>query len=355
MNKTEQNEMTVDELKSIVEESVKASNLAGEVNALREEVAGIGKSMVKTVGERAEKSASFIRALVSSAKGGEMSPEFKTITTDTNSFGYSMPTELADAIHEKKDKIAKIRKYAFVFKMDGKFDLPVEATGVTAYWVTTEADADITESNPTLTKKSLEDFYLASRVRVPYKLMNSSAISIENFVSSLSARGLRNAEETAFVAGDGSDKPTGIRLAGMPSISQASTHYTYEDLIDLIYTVPEQYRANGVLMTSTVGVKILRKLKDLDGLPIFNAENNTILGYPLLECTDIPTNVGSGSDKTEMIFGDLQEYWIKDGESLITEVRTVAGRLQVDVIVYEAVDGVCVNTDAFARQTNVAI
>jgi len=353
--KNEQNEMTEAELKGLIEESVKGSEIATDVASLKTQISDLGKSLVKSASERAEKSASFIKALVASTKGGDLPVELKTVTTNNASFGYAVPTELADAIHEKKDKIAKIRKYAFSFKMDGKFDLPIEATGVTAYWVTTEADADITESNPTLTKKSLEDFYLAARVRVPYKLMNSSAINIEGFVASLASRGIRNAEETAFVAGDGSGKPTGIRLAGMTAISQASTHFTYEDLIDLIFTVPEQYREKAVLMTSTVGVKILRKLKDLDGQPIFDATLNTVLGYPLLECTDIPTNVGSGSNKTEMIFGDLQEYWIKDGETMLTEVRAVPGRLQVDVIVYEAVDGVCVNTDAFARMTNVAI
>ena len=152
-------ELTMEELKSTIAETVNESELSNEVKALKDEMTAMKSSKSLNADERAEKSAEFVRDLVN----GKL--EKKTIGNATGSFGYAIPTELANAIHEKKDKIAKIRKYAFVFAMDGKFDLPVEATGVTAYWVTTEADADITESNPTLTKKSLDDFYVETTER----------------------------------------------------------------------------------------------------------------------------------------------------------------------------------------------
>lgn len=341
--------MTMEELKTLIGESVAESEMAKELTAIKGQIENSKKNL--SADERAEKSAEFVRELVAKSKGEAR--EYKTITTNTASFGYAVPTELANAIHEKKDKIAKIRKYAFVFQMDGKFDLPVEGTGVTSYWVTTEADTDITESNPTLGKSSLDDLYLAARVRVPYKLMNSTAISIENFVANLAARSLRSKEETAFVAGDGDGKPTGLRAASITAVPQASTNLSYDDLVNLYYAVPEQYREGGVWLASTEALKLVRKIKDEQKQPIFNMQEKAIFGRPVEESTDIPANLGSGSNETEIYFGDLSEYWIKDGVSMLSETRPVPGRLQVDIIVYQAVDGVVVNTDAFRKLTGV--
>lgn len=344
--------MTMDELKTAITESVAESDLAKKVASLESEIKSLATRSVQSVAERAEKSAKFVKSLVETLNG-KFDPELKTITTNTNSFGYSIPTELASAIHEKKDKIAKIRSVAFVFQMDGKFDLPTEGTGATAYWVTTESDSDITESAPTVNKSSLDDYYLAARVRVPYKLMNSTPISIEAYVSKLAARALRNVEETAFVTGNGSDKPTGIRTASITGTGQVGANLAYDDVVNLYYSLPEQYRMNGTFLASTMAIKLLMKLKDDNEMPIFDPTSSKLFGRPLLECTDIPENLGSDTNTTEIYFGDFQEYWVKDGENMLSEVRKVEGRLQVDVIVYEAVDGCVVNTDAFRKLTGV--
>ena len=157
-----------------------------EMDDLKKSMDDIKSSKAVTKEEKAEKAAEFIRELVSD----KLTAEKKTITTDTGSFGYTCPVELEQAVHEKKDKIAKIRKNAFVFNLAGKYQLPLEGEGVTAYWITTEADSDLTQSNPTINKTDMDDYYLASRVRVPYKLLNTSAINIVDYISNLSARAL---------------------------------------------------------------------------------------------------------------------------------------------------------------------
>lgn len=337
--------MTMEELKSVVVDSVKET-VGNDITSLKTEIEALKAVKTDAKLARAEKSAQFIKDIIDGKA-------VKTITTNTASFGYTIPTELADAIHETKDKLAKIRKYAFVFTMDGKFQLPTQGTGVTAYWVTTEADSDITESNPTIGKTDLDDYYLATRVRIPYKLLQTAAFNIEQFVARLSGRALVVKEETAFVAGAGSSEPTGIRTASITGIAQAGANFAYDDVVNLFYGVPEQYRANGAFLASTGAIKLLRKLKDNNGLPIFNVQDQTVFGKPLLECTDIPENLGTSANETEVYFGDLQEYWIKDGQTMQSEVRPVQGRLQVDLFVYQAVDGVVVNTDAFRKLTGV--
>lgn len=345
-------ELTMDELKGVIADGVKET-LGNELVELKGKIDAIeakGGQDART--ERAVKSAEFIKAIVE-AKINGTPVDVKIIGNDGGSFGYTVPTILAQAIHETKDKIAKIRKFAFTFQMDGEFQLPTQGTGVTGYWITTEENADLTESNPTIGKTSLSDHYLATRVRVPVKLLNTSAMNIEAFVAKLSARGLVIAEETAFVTGDGNGKPTGIRTASITAVAQAGATLAYDDIVNLFYDVPEQYRANGAFLASTKAIIAIRKIKDQYGLPIFNVADNTVFGKPLLECTDIPSNLGTSANETEIYFGDLQEYWIKDGATMRAETNNVSGRMQVDVIVYQSVDAVVVLADAFRKLTGV--
>jgi HK97 family phage major capsid protein len=345
----EKKELTMDELKSTITATLEESPLAKKMADIEKGLSALQSVPTDKKAAEIEVAAKFVKDLCD----GKLESERKTITTGSGSFGYTVPTELESSVHEAKDKLAKIRANAFVFKMDGKYQLPVEGTGVTAYWVTTEADSDITESNPTVGKKDLDDQYLASRVRIPYKLLQTSAINIVEFVSRLSARALVSAEETAFVGGDGSGKPTGIRQASITAVPQAGANLAYDDLVNLYYAVPEQYRVNGKWLFSTAALKLARKLKDTISLPIFNVTDNSIFGKEVLECTDIPENLGSGANETEIYFGDLKEYWIKDGQTMLAEAKSVTGRLQIDLFMYQSVDGVVVNTEAFRKGTGI--
>ena len=341
-------ELTLDELKGIIVEVVGESEMAKGLESIKSQMSKLTSKGEPDDEAEAEEGAKFVKDLCE----GKIQADKKTIGTGNGSFGYTVPTTLAKAVHEKKDKIAKIRKNAFVFQLDGKFQLPVEGTGITAYWVDTEADADITESNPTTTSVNLDDNYLAVRVRVPYKLLATSNVNITEYVSRLSARALTRYEETAFVAGDGTGEPTGIRNASISYIDCDAT-LSYDNIVNLFYSVPEQYRTNGKWLMSTKALKLVRGLKDQNKLPIFDVRDNTMFGKEILECVDIPENLGTSSNETEIYFGDLSEYWVKDGTTMLAETRTVPGRLQVDMFLYESVDGAVVNTDAFRKMRGV--
>lgn len=348
MSEAKVQEVSEVELKEIISAGLKDSEMAKDLNTLKSEVENLKAVKSDSRENRAEVSKKFLSDVLTGNTA-----ELKTITTNANSMGYTVPTELAAAVHEKKDKIAKIRAKAFVFKMDGNFDLPTEGTGVTAYWVTTEADSDLTEANPTTSKKSLVDNYLAARVRIPYKLLATSGINVEDYVSRLSSRALIRQEETAFVGGSGSGEPTGFRQLTITPTYQAGSNFAYDDLVNLYFSLDEQYRANAVWLMSTKAIKLCMKLKDTYGMPIFNPVMNTIMGKPYLEVTDIPENLGTTANETEIWIADLQEYWIKDGETMIAERRQVPGRLQVDLFLYESTDGIVVNSDAFKFITGV--
>jgi HK97 family phage major capsid protein len=339
-------EVTMDELKSIMATSVQEAIPTLKSELLSELKSGL-KDEVKTdtAEEKMVKAADFIKGVCN----GNL--EQKAVDSTNDSFGYTVPTELSSFILTAKDKIAKMRKLAFVFQMSGNFQLPTEGTGVTSYWVG-ENDL-ITESNPTVGKKDLVDHYLAARVLIPRKLLNTSAYNIVNYIGELCARALRNTEETAFIAGDGSSKPTGLRLASIGSVPQAGTSLDYSDVVNLFYLLPEQYRDNAVFITSALGMKALRTITDDNGVPIFDLRDQKVFNRPVVESADIPSNLGSSANTTEIYFGDMWYYWIKDGETMFVDTDKVLSKLQVELVVAEAVDGVYTLPAACKKLTGV--
>ena len=284
----------------------------------------------------------------------------KQITTEGGSFGASVPTELADAILEKKARFNVLRQRAFSFQLSGPFDLPIEGDGVSAFWVG-ESDTEdanlVTASTPTLEKKSLDDHYLAALVKTSWKLLDTSAFNIVNYVASLAGRKLAEEEEKAFIGGNGSGKPKGIRQETVDSIAQASTSLAYKDLVRLWYKLKPQYRQNAVFLTSTGGAVQITGLEDTQDRPIFAPGQplDELFRRPLIESVDIPSNLGDGGDETEVWLGDPFYYWIKDGQNLQMATDQVIERLQTKILVYEAVDAKLTHSEAFVKLTGVTV
>ena len=298
--------------------------------------------------KRAEVSANFIKSIsVPESRHKEFG--VKAITTETSSMGYSMPTELAGAILEKKEQSSKVRARSFVFQMSGNFDLAVENVAVTGYWVSD--NTAITESSPTLAKKFFNDNYVAARVLLPWQLLNATPIAIENYISSLMGRKLARAEEEKFIGGDGTTYPLGIRDSGssITSLDQASTALVIGDVKKLFYALPEVYRQNASFLSSTNGKLIVDSLKDTQGRPLFPVEQalDMLFKKPFDESDHIPANLGTGTDETEIYFGDFNYYWIKEGTSLTMASMPKISNLQTELVAYQAVDGGVTIADAF--------
>jgi len=322
-------EISMDELKTLLSDSIKDLLPSLKTEIVDELKSSIVTEKAETKEEKTEKAAQFVRDLC----------EGKAVTSTTGSFGYTIPTELASTIMEKKDKIAKMRKVAFSFNLAGPFQLPKEGTGVTAYWV--GENEEITESNPTIQKTDLSDYYLATRVLMPRQLLNTSAFNIVEYVANLSSRALVRQEESAFVNGNGSAQPTGFRgMTGHNLDAQDGSALAYDDIVDAFYGLKEQYRGNAIWMTSAMGMKAIRKIKDTTNNPIFDIASQSILGRPVYESEDIPSNLGTSANETELWFLDPFYYWIKDGDQMFMDTDKIISKLQTELVVAEAIDGV---------------
>jgi HK97 family phage major capsid protein len=279
--------------------------------------------------------------------------------------GVLVPTELRTALIERKYRTPRLRNYATTLPMpNGKLDLDAESTTVTVNWITELAT--ITQSDPQFTKLSLSAKSLMGLTRISRQLLNDNGMgdTLVNWVIDRFARALGRAEDTAFMVGTGgSAQPSGIRSYSFTSIAQAGASLASTDLVNLVFTLPEEYRTDAVWIMPDSRIKLVANLRDTTGKQLYaEAFNNgrdvpTLMGYPVLSQPDIPTNLGAGTNESEIYFGDLSYYIIGDTEQTFAETSIHEGtsfeRHRLAVKVGERLDAGLALTAAIVKMTAV--
>ncbi len=274
--------------------------------------------------------------------------------------GYLVPTEFRAAVVEKMYKEGVIRPRATVIPLTrDKMEVPAESGGVTVYW--TGENSAFTESNPTFAQVVLNTNKLTGLSKMSRELFADTAVNLMDYIARLFARAFNTEEDKKFMTGSGTGEPKGLRQYTVTSVAQAGANLAADDIKELFYTLPVQYRSRASWLIHNTRIKLVDKLKDsqnrylwADGLA---GAPNTLLGRPVLEQNDIPTNLGAGSDESEIWFGDLSYYLIGDREEMGVETTTQgAGAFenhQVAFKVWERIDGQLGITDAFVKLTAV--
>jgi HK97 family phage major capsid protein len=277
--------------------------------------------------------------------------------------GYLVPTEFYKQLTEKKYHFANVRRYATVIPMNSdKMDLPVEANTVSVNW-TTEL-ATITQSDPTFSIITLAANMLAGISRQSRQLLADAALNeaIQDYVVRIFGRALALAEDTAFIVGSGTGQPKGVRTYTISqSVAQAGASLVDSDIVNLEYTLPIQYRKEAVFIMHDTRRKLISNLRSTDGKKLHpeidDKDNPTLNGYPVVISNDLPTNLGGGTNESEIFFGDLGYYYIGDRQQMFAEVSTQEGtsfeKHRAAIKVGERLDGQLSLTNAFAKLTAV--
>lgn len=303
-----------------------------------------------------EKVAKFVRAVVDNDH-----VTAKALSEGTSADGgYLVPNEFKAAIISKRDVAAVIRPRASVFPMvRDKMDVPSEGNAVTLYWAA--ENAALTESSPTFGNTTLNTNKLTGLGKMSRELFADTAINLMDFLAGLYGRKFALEEDKKFMTGTGTGEPKGIRQYTLTSTAQAGANLVGDDLIKQFYSLGSQYRSQAAWVMHNSIVRLVRLLKDSQGRYLwadgFSDAPSTILGRPVIEQNDIPTNLGAGTNESEVYFGDLAYYLIGDRQEMIIESTTEgAGAFenhQVAVKVIERVDGQLGLTDPFVKLTAV--
>jgi HK97 family phage major capsid protein len=270
-----------------------------------------------------------------------------TMSTTTGSEGgFTVPSLIASQLYDAMKAYGAMRATSEILKTaDGKpLSYPTsDGTAEVGEWIAQNTTA--TALDPVFGTASLNVFKASSKiVAVPFELLQDSTIDMETFVQNRLAQRIGRVGNLAFTVGTGTTQPDGIvpkaSLGKVGTTGQTLT-IIYDDIVDVIHSVDPAYRGTGsAFMTGDASLKVLRKIKDTAGRPIWTPSydggmqvgiNNKVnqasggnggytsqttpvvfdylLGYPVWVNNDIAVPAANAKS---MIFGALNYYKIRD-------------------------------------------
>ena len=188
--------------------------------------------------------------------------------------------------------------------------------------------------------------------------LEDSVFNLEAEMQSEFAEQFAKAEGLAFVSGDAVGKPEGFMTNSSVSevVSGDANLITADSLISLVHNIKSDYGKNGVFVFNRSTLAAIRKLKDTAGQYVFQAGMSlqggamaTILGYPYVEATDMPS-VAAGA--FPVAFGDFRRgYMILDRVNLavLRDPFTQATTGNVRYIARRRVGGQVVQAEAINK------
>ncbi|WP_406056235.1 phage major capsid protein [Streptomyces sp. NBC_01077] len=183
-------------------------------------------------------------------------------------------------------------------------------------------NSQITEQDVTLGQKTLGAFtYTSKLVRVSLQLLQDDAFSIDTWLPRKLGERIGRAVAAHLATGVGTTQPEGLftnATAGKTGAAGQVTSVTYDDLIDLQHSIDPAYRLGAQWAMSDSALKVIRKLKDGNNLPLWEPSTqqgvpSTLLGAPVLIDNGIPVPAASAKS---IGYGDINAAYV---------VRQVAG------------------------------
>ena len=258
--------------------------------------------------------------------------------------GYLVPTEWDQRLIEKLEQENVLRALGTVIQTSGERKINVAATRPAASWV--EENGDLVFTDASFSQVILDAWKLSVAVKVSEELLADNAYDLEGFLIRSFAQAISNAEEQAFLTGDGNKKPLGVLAAtggGEIGVTTAGNSPTADEVLDLIYKLKRPYRANAAFITADSTLAFIRKLKDGTGQYIWSpglsaGEPDRLLGYPVYTSAYVPA-IAAG--QPVMAFGDFSYYNVGDRgiRSFAALHELYAGVGQVAFVAKERVDG----------------
>lgn len=238
--------------------------------------------------------------------------------------GYTVPTEVATSVADALKAYGGMRAVAEVFRTTsgGDINFPTsDGTSETGELIGENTTA--TGLDPSFGVVTLKTYKFSSKVvAVPFELLQDSSIDMEGFVTGRQVTRLGRVTNTYFTTGTGTSQPLGIvtaAAAGKVGTTGQTLTVIYDDLVDLVHSVDPAYRAFGNcrFMMNDASLKIIRKLKDSSGRPIFlpgydgfaGPMPDTLLGYPIQINQDMAVMAANAKS---ILFGDFSHYKIRD-------------------------------------------
>lgn len=277
--------------------------------------------------------------------------------------GYVVNPDLSGRIVMKVFESSPMRAYASVQvissdALEGLFDLNEASSG----WVG-ETDSRAETNTPQLGKWRIPAHELYAKPKATQKLLDDASINMEAWLASKVAEKFARDEANAFVVGNGVNKPrgfltfpSGTTLPGTIERFDTGVNGAFaaapnggDVLINALYGLKQQYRANATWFMNRATLKLTRKLKDSDGAYLWSpgiaaGQPASLLGYPVASFEDMPD---PATDSLSIAVGDMREaYQIVDRLGIRTLRDPYSAKPYVEFYTTKRVGGDVVNFEA---------
>lgn len=225
--------------------------------------------------------------------------------------GYTVTPFMSNRISERLFETDPIRQLASIETIGtDAFEMMMDTDEAGAEWEgETVSTNDAT--TPKMKKKRIPVHILATRPQITQMLLDDSNINIESWLSNKVADKFSRTEAASFVTGDGVGKPRGFGTYGNWDTAGTykhgaiertnmghATEFTTDGLIDVKYSMIEQFLTRGAWLTNRLNVRDIMKLKDGDGQYIWRpgiteGQPAILLGLPFRMSTSVATTAAS--------------------------------------------------------------
>jgi HK97 family phage major capsid protein len=250
---------------------------------------------------------------------------------DQSSGGYLAPTEWDRKVNENLIALSPMRSIA-----------QVQGTGVNAYstlwnnrgtasgWVG-ETDNRPQTNAPTLSPLTFDHGEIYANPAITQRLLDDAQFDVVSFIAGNVAEQFAVSEGTAFINGDGSNKPRGLltyvtggasdahhpggNLVTVTATGTAGALTKADDLVSFFFSHPAPYRSNSSWLMNSATAAAIMLLKDSQGRYLWQPSLQagsppTLLSRPVVIDENMPT-IATGA--FPIAFGDFQRgYLIND-------------------------------------------
>lgn len=229
--------------------------------------------------------------------------------------GFTVPQGFRNTIVERMRDFGAVQNVATVITTDSGQPLPWPTNDDTANVGALLAEnTQVTEQDLTLGTAQLDAFKYTSRLtRVSLELIQDSAFDIEAFIVRKHGERLSRILNQHLTTGTGTAQPTGIVTGAVSGVTAASgTAITGDEIINLTHSVDPAYRARGRFMLSDTALATIRRLKDANGMYLWqpNVQTGvaaTLFGYPYVVNQDM---AAPAVNVKSVLFGDFEAGYV---------------------------------------------
>ena len=234
--------------------------------------------------------------------------------------GYTVPDEFERKLVEALEENNIFRGLATVIRTtSGTRKIPIAEDSGEASWI--DEGEEIPEADATFGQTTLAAYKMGTMIKISNELLHDSAFDLASYIARRFGVRMGNAEEKAFITGDGQGKPLGLlaETGGVPvGVTAASeTAVTFDEIFDLYYALKSPYRKKAKFLCNEALLLQLMKIKDKNDNYIWKpslevGKPDTVLSRPIITSSYMPA-ITKG--EKALLFGDFSYYWIADRQN----------------------------------------